>query len=382
MNIKPTIAIIASYFCVMSCDVVRESKLQSTAHTNDYSKEEYSFQYIKKIIIVDASVNGRNKSSFIFDTGAFQSKITKELADELQLKEVYSRENGTAQGISRKLIITSIDSIDLFNASFKSIGAGIISYSPNSYSQCLGEAGIIGSNLIKLANWKIDYQKQLLTFSNKPLAPASAQNLYTSKFKSELLSGVPTIDLIIEGKVIKDVIIDVGYNGGIIIPNRYARHFPVNNTLNVVDQSTSGIFGSNRDELEIKELNVALGGIESTIPVEFTSHNKALIGNDFLEHFTIYINYDDHTISFEQTSTIEIDAPKPFIPGMLNDSLWVVDRANSSLPVSIGDTLETINGLKPTEAFSSHCDYFLNLGSLIDDSITVETTSGTIYRIK
>ena len=236
--------------------------------------------------------------------------------------------------------------------------------------------------MIKLTNWKIDYQKQLLNFSNEPLAPNSTESLYTTKFKTELLSGVPTIDLIIDGIVIKNVIVDVGYNGGIIIPNKYADKFSEKESVNIVDQSTSGIFGSTRDELEIKELEIDLGGNAANVPIEFTSQNKALIGNDFLEHFTLYLNYQDQTITFEQTSRIEIDPPKPFIPGILNDSLWIVDRVNSTIPLSIGDTLVSINGLKPAEVYSSNCDYFLNLSGLIGDSILVETTSNAHIRIK
>ena len=97
---------------------------------------------------------------FIFDTGAFQSKVEYSLSESLNLKTKFKRDNGTAQGIKREIEITSVDSVKIGESKFINIGAGKLKYDKNSYSPCVAKDGIIGANLIKLAHWKIDYQKK------------------------------------------------------------------------------------------------------------------------------------------------------------------------------------------------------------------------------
>ena len=368
---------------ICGCTVFHENRLQLQTKINHFRTEVIPFSYVKKLIVVEATANSQTRRKFIFDTGAFQSKIEYRLSEQLKLKKEYSRVNGTAQGISKRIHITSIDSIKLSSATYYEVGAGILHYSPDSYSQCVAESGIIGSNLIKLSNWKIDYKNQLLTLSEKPIHPRKSAKTIPIKFKTTYLSGVPLIDLNFEGQVIKDVIIDLGYNGGIMVPKKYASAFPLSETEKVVDQSTAGIFGSNRDDIDIKYLNLNLGDRTIRIPVKFSTRDKALIGNDFLEHFTIYLDYQNEVINFEVVSKVEIDQSKAFIPGILNDTLWIVDRVNSHIPLSVGDTLQSVDGYQPKDIFESNCDYFMNISKLIDkDSLVVKSLDSKVSVIK
>ena len=114
------------------------------------------------------------------------------------------------------------------------------------------------------------------------------------------------------------------------------------------------------------------------IPVEFSSIGKALLGNDILEHFMVTIDYDENSITLSSESDVHADQPYSFIPGMLNDSLWVVDRTTDTLPFSLGDTLQSVNGKRPEDMYTSFCDYFLNISTLLQaDSLSVTKSSGT-----
>src|SRR6056297_1389698 len=349
-----------------SCDVVNEARLQSNSAVIQSSNTVVPFRYVKKLVVVDAYLNDSNKvSSFIFDTGAFQSKVEYHLAEKLNLKTSFKRNNGTAQGVKREIEITSVDSIRLTESNFVSIGVGKLKYDATSYSPCVAKDGIIGANLIKLAHWKINYEKQEIEISKTPFSVNADKKHYNLDFSTSFLSGVPKIDIEINGNVIKDVIFDLGYNGGLVVPYQFANKFHSENSKTIIDQSTAGIFGSNRDTLLVKELNVTLGAYSTKIPVEFSSLNKALLGNDFLEHFTVYIDYDDDKIILEPKSKVKIDKVKTFIPGILNDSLWIVNRTNPNLTLKIGDTLKSINGYQPKDLFQSHCDYFFEISNLL-----------------
>lgn len=363
---------------LVSCDAINEMQLQSNSAIAIPFETVIPFRYIKKLVVVDAYLNdSKSVNSFIFDTGAFQSKIEYQLAESLQLETYSKRDNGTAQGVKREIEITSVDTISFSTAKFFNIGAGKLQYDKKSFSPCIAKDGIIGANLIKLAHWKIDYQKQEIYVSKKPFVNNSKSVHYELEFNTSFLSGVPEINIEIDGKVVKDVIFDIGYNGGLIVPYRFADQFYSENSQTLIDQSTSGIFGSKRDTLQVKDLPVKLGEYKTNIPVEFSSLNKALLGNDFLEHFTIYLNYDKNTISLVPNSSVEIDNAKSFIPGILNDSLWIVDRTNPNIPLQIGDALKTINGKRPKEVFNSHCDYFMNYSEFLKtDTLKVETIRG------
>ncbi|MFD0798711.1 hypothetical protein ACFQZJ_14660 [Maribacter chungangensis] len=383
MNNNYLVLVVVLLLTLAACNTINELRFQARSGFASDTVTTVPFRYVKQLIVVDAQINNSKETgSFIFDTGAFQSKVEYHLSEELGLSTVTKRNNGTAQGIKREIEITSLDSMKMSSACFLNIAAGRLKYDAKSYSPCVAEAGIIGANLIKLAHWKIDYEQKTMKVSKVPFVVADKEQLQQIPFSTSFLSGVPKVDIEIEGRLIENVIFDLGYNGGLVVPFEYAKHFPSKSTQTLIDQSTAGIFGSNRDTLIVKDLNVKLGAYEAKIPVEFSSLNKALIGNDFLEHFTIYLNYEDNTVLLRPNSSITIDKSKTFIPGILNDSLWIVNRTNPKISLKIGDTLRSVNGRQPKTMFTSHCDYFLNSAKIWDaEVLTVETLAGNEIQI-
>ena len=83
-------------------------------------------------------------------------------------------------------------------------------------------------------------------------------------------------------KTVENILFDVGFNGGLVLPLSLAHHFESEETKVILDKSTSGIYGSNVDSLIVKKLKVNVGGYETEIIVEFSKLGKALLGNEFL----------------------------------------------------------------------------------------------------
>lgn len=377
MKLFYTYSLLGMILALVSCKTYQQLQLETEA------THRIPFEYIKGLIVVEAKVQQQaTKNRFIFDTAAHTSKIEYGLAERLQLPTTYKRSNGTAQGIRRTVEMTVIDSIFLQNLPFYRIAAGKLQYDAKSYSPCVAPDGIIGANFIKLANWKIDYQQQLLETSQNSLFPTENTKTHELDFKTSFRSGIPKIDIEIGGKRIKNVLFDVGYNGGLVVPEKYASLFSETASELYIDQSTSGIFGSNRDTLMVKELSVKLGDFNTKIPVQFSSLDKALLGNDFLEHFTIFLNYDTKKIILQSKEKVQIAPERNFIPGILNDSLWIVNRTTPNLILQIGDTLQTINGFRPKDIFRSHCDYFLQISTLLNqDSLLIKTQQQKIIHL-
>ncbi|MEQ9168705.1 MAG: retropepsin-like aspartic protease [Fulvivirga sp.] len=370
-------------FFSASCSYFKNVKLLTDAKI---SRENYvqtiPFEWRKELIVVKARLNSDTAlREFIFDTGAFNSKVESDLADALGLEVVTEKTNSTAQGLSQKIEVVRIDSLQLGETTAYNIGAGKLNYGPASASPCIAASGIIGANLIKLAHWKIDYQNQLLHFSDQPFEVEEGS--YRLPFDRPLLSGTPQISLKVECKRAENVLFDVGYNGGLVLPLSLASHFSNVDSKIILDQSTSGIYGTNADSLLVKNLTVEVGGVKAKIPVEFSSLNKALLGNEFLKHFEVIINYDTKEIHLQKQKEVQIALPHNFLVAVQNDSLWVVSRTSPELPLQLGETLLSVNGKKPKGLFTSHCDYVMNVGKLFDqDSLKVQRMNGTFLNIR
>jgi len=369
-----------------SCSYLKNVKLLTggSMKREDFV-QEIPFSYRKGLIIIQAKINDDTTvREFIFDTGAFNSKIEKDLANQLGLKTITTKENSTAQGNTQTIEVTRIDSIQLGETTFYNIGAGKLEYAEKSYSPCVAKDGLIGSNLIKLAHWKIDYKNRKIYFSDRPFEFATTLDKVVIPFDHPTLSTTPKIDLRIGDEEVKGLMFDTGFNGGLVMPAALSGAFPSSNSRVFIDRSTSGVYGSNTDTLIEKSLKVRLSNTDYVMPVEFSSLGKGLLGNDFLEHFTVLVDTDADEITLQQTSEVTVNSGAPFIPGILNDSLWVVNRiVDQTSGLSLGDTLALVNGLKPKDIFSNHCDYFLNIrGFLSSDSVMVTTSKNQTVQLK
>lgn len=341
---KQIILFVFISFIFSSCSYVKNVQLLVGGKTKAKNYvHAISFEMRKDIIVVKARVNDDEELyEFIFDSGAFNSKIEYNLANKLDIQVVTSKTNSTAQGIERKIEVVSIDSIQLGDITFYNIGAGKLVYDETSASPCIAKNGIIGANLMKLAHWKIDFKQQVLFFSDKPFEVED--EAFTLAFKRPLLSGTPEISIEIESVKIDNVLFDLGYNGGLVLPLAYADYFKNQESKIILDQSTSGIYGTNYDSIIVKKLNVNIGGYLKVIPVEFSARNKMLLGNEFLKYFTVLLDYDKNEIKLVNESDVEISTRREFLAGILNDSLWIVTRTTPKITLQLNDTLLFVNG--------------------------------------
>jgi len=357
---------------LISCSYLKNVQLLSGGELRRQQfVQAIPFEMRKDLIVVKAKVNRDTTSrEFIFDTGAFNSKIEKGLAESLQLKTITTKSNSTAAGVTRTIEVTRIDSILFGETAFFNVGAGKVEYDEKSASPCIAQHGIIGANIMKLAHWKIDYENQMIYFSDQPFEVHETS--HRIQFDKPMLSGTPLISMKIGGKEAQNILFDVGYNGGLVLPVALANKFNAEEKL-LYDRSTTGIYGAKVDTLIEKQLEIEIDGFKTTMPVNFSANGKALLGNEFLKHFEVIINYEDDIIELKQRKPVVIKEQHNFIPGVLNDSLWVVSRTTDKMPLNLGDTLMSINGKKPKDLYADFCDYRMNIAQFISaDSLLLE----------
>lgn len=378
--------IVAILLLICSCSYYKNVRLLTggSLRRKDFV-QEIPFKYRKGIIVIEAKINGDTTSrEFIFDTGAFNSKIVKELANSLGLATVTTKENSTAQGNICTIEVARIDSIRLGETTFYNIGAGKLEYAQGSASPCIARDGLIGANLIKLAHWQIDYARQVIRFSDKPIHIPEDMPHFTLPFSRPVFSATPKVNLMVEGATVKGLLFDVGYNGGLILPAALSNRFPSTKESMLLDQSTSGIYGTNVDTLLERTLTIALDAAAYQIPVTFSSLGKGLIGNDFLEHFIVTINNTAHEITLMQQEEVVVEGGSPFIPGVLNDTLWVINRISESHQMlKLGDTLKAVNGYQPQDLFKDHCEYIIGVRQILNhQQVEVITLNDDRIRLK
>jgi len=362
---------------VSSCSYLKNVK----ALTNGKIKrknyvETVHFESRKDLIVVPALLNSDSTlHEFIFDTGAFNSKVEYGLATQLSLKKVAEKNNSTAQGVTRHIDVVRIDSLKMGSTPIFNASAGKLKYDSLSASPCVARNGIIGANIIKLANWKINYDTQLLHFSDAPFTPANSSGALP--FERPALSGTPKINLKVNGREVENILFDTGFNGGLVLPMFLADSFASNQCDTILDRSTSGIYGVNLDTLIVKQLDLEVAGFSASVPVSFSSLNKALLGNEFLKHFEVIINYNSNTIYLDQKAPIVV-TPGPellFVPNA--DGLWEAARTSIATPFKPGDTFVRINGKTPPEVFVDYCDYVMNRNRFFDvKTLLLETETG------
>ena len=375
--------LISILFFTVNCSYVKNVNLLLSGEIKRKNYiQKLPFEFKKDIIIVKARLNAdTTEREFIFDTGAFNSKVELGLANELQLEVITKKENSTAQGLSRKIEVVRIDSLQIGETLVNSVGAGKVDYDGNSSSPCLAKDGIIGANIIKLANWKIDYQEKMMYFSDLTFPKKNKTKVLP--FSRPILSGVPSIEIKISGKTVINILFDVGFNGGLVLPINLANQFSEKVEQIILDKSTSGIYGTNADSIIAKKLLVSVAGFQTEMPVEFSSLNKALLGNEFLKHFQVSIDNENREIHLEQKETVSISKPRDFLLGIANDSTWIVNRTSPKYQLKLGDLISSVNGKKPIDLFSSHCDHVMNYRKLADfDSYKLVTVDNRMLRIE
>jgi len=304
-----------------------------------------------------------------------------------KLKERATKDKSDSQGNSNKISMTLINKITLGGIDFKNTAAGIIEYPENSLSPCIAADGIIGANLIREANWKIDFVNNKIwitdDFDNFQFM---TDGFNTFNFSNPLLSGTPKIDVTINEQELGNILVDLGSNGGFDMPSSI-KHIVKNTEWDTtLDNSSSGIWGTNYDTVftTLSSFKISDRWMDEPIqPINFSSNGFAKIGNEVWKNYDVYLNYDKKRIHIVENDQFHHQEPENefgFIPYFDEGAYWTVQNltlgsiAHKS-GLKFGDKILKIDGNSPSEFYSSFCGYFEWVTTYFDpkNRIEVET---------
>ena len=251
------------------------------------------FDYNHRFIFLKARIgDGKQEYLFFVDTGA-PTAVSQELARNLNLSKAAEIVMNDSSNSSRTVDVVVLNKLIVGEAQVAKCGAMVLDFH-NLDSFGLKIDGILGGNFLNFFTVKIDYDQTSLTLTNQTgLFKSSALT-----YKVDLLPrslGMVFAKLQIPGiKAPVDVKIDTGcnVNSYLLLPVReLERVKPALNYDPVKTEGIVGVFGgsegliSRLSAIEIGDLNL------SNLPVLFVNSPNTLLGNKFLSHFIVTIDY-------------------------------------------------------------------------------------------
>ena len=340
------------------------------------------FEYRFGLVFLKVEIKG-NDYDFLFDTGA-PNLLSKKLAEKLNLTLKITGELSDSQGESSTLNLLNIDSISIGGIDFLNTGAVIADLSEPNEISCLKMDGIIGANLMRKAIWEIDYENQKITITNSIDSleiPSDSKNVHFD----QSLQGSPYINLNINGKLIKDILIDLGSNGDFKLSNKLLRKlqrqesFP--RTTFAYGSESSGLYGrgSNDTTRFAKVSNISLGDIDlNNQIIEFREVNSK-IGTNFFKNYKVILNWDAKEIIMTKINEYDNTKLKTFgfKPVVEGDKIFIGYIHNKSSAAAagleLGDQITEVNG-KDYSTVCWNCWCEIRENGFIGDSNLISIT--------
>ncbi|MGL4630703.1 MAG: retroviral-like aspartic protease family protein [Leadbetterella sp.] len=341
----------------------------------------------KKFIVFKGRTNGMDVD-FLFDTGAMvgvaNSRIVKEAQIESKSKKAKVKDSNNAK---KEIERVQVDKIEIGSHTFTTVKDVSVDM---SYLYC-HNFYLLGQNVSKNLNWKIDFENKKIMFSKSSFSQTSSQSsIQIDKYKGK----IPQIYLEFEGKKYL-FLIDTGYAGFIDVDEKIdflnqkvieqQSKDLVKNSL----KSSLGIHGFGKADsisrFEIDELK--LGDIhleEVPISIAVKEINKIGIAFFYTYFKSVVFNFSENTILLEPKYNIEKPKGELDIQIMYFDKKLKVigknlDPKSPASQFEIGEEVASINGKKAID-FKDECEFLRWYIAESFDIATIENNKGKIVK--
>jgi hypothetical protein len=333
------------------------------------------FDYKGNHILVDATVNRATPSlRFILDSGMRTLIFDRRLVAPLQFIPRLQLSDQDFYGV--------LSQVSLDSANFNQIGAVASHFSTEGNPlQCLSDVGVLGADLMRHGVWRIDYQHQTITLAShigqlqsSPLAVGADAFALPLQFQGHR----PVVNLQIGSNPLGSdpnlqALIDTGWSGNIQLNGYDVQNYegdPIATLATVEGQieSIQGIEHWQQTLVQIPTMHMGeltLNQFPVFLADEAIGSAQALIGNDFLQHFIVTLDWPNETLYLAPTTDVQHMAPT--LPdygfqAMLKDQRLIVTGLYHPSPIAnagvkIGDQILSINGDSYDDlAAESSCD--------------------------
>lgn len=343
-----------------------------------------SLQYIEfgPHIILPVTI-GQKSYRFLFDTGAMML-LTPELAQTLNAKVVKQNRVTDSQGRKEKLPYVHLDSLSINNKLFYNLTAAVADLNLAPALGCMKIDGILGANLMRMAIWRIDYQKKMIYFTNSFDDFVPDTNALVLPFYQKV-TGTPKISLTIGGETVNHITFDTGSSGTLGMPKSSLPKLAAQKGVTSYGYHSQGLYGAVADTNYYYQPTLTIDSTEVPIAAVELSSGKGskLLGQSFLENYRVTINWQTEKIYLTPVSIPKEARHYSITPFFENEKIYVGTVVMGSdayaLGIRVGDEIVAINNIdlrNPT-----HADYCALRDIWQGDAAEIEVTVAGKERI-
>ena len=312
-------------------------------------EQSINIEIVNNEILLPVTIQGKTYR-FLFDTGA-TCVLSPELKEQLKLKAVNSGNLQDSAGNISPQDFFIIRSLSIGDIAFTQVGAAAIDLKNFATMLCSSLDGVIGANLMRTCNWRIDYENKKLQFSTKKLLPKTD---YTTTDFTEGFSGSPLVT-ITTGGFYFDALVDTGNNGSIDINEELYFKSRISTSGSFKKSFGKGFysFTGNKDHTAYNGILDSLYIGKTLVhnqPVRVSPSPMFMIGNEFLAQFgEIVFNWETMQLYLPvATKPLKPETSFGFSP-IVNDEIMEVgviweNSEAQKMGFEVGDKILSING--------------------------------------
>lgn len=208
-------------------------------------KENYTvtlpFEIKNGWIVLPVEIENKTYN-FILDTGT-PTLVSKELATSLNMKVIDAVNAEDVYNNSQENKYTKLETIGIGTVDFVGTVALINDFNAVPMWSDLNIDGFIGSNLMQHAIWDIDFEKKQITITDNELNLNLPENTIENKLFIGM-AGLPSIATKINGQKVWNFLVDLGYNGDIVIPfSEFEKQIDNSEITEYKKSNTKGVIG-------------------------------------------------------------------------------------------------------------------------------------------
>jgi hypothetical protein len=341
-------------------------------------RTEIPFELNNGLIVIKVKINGSDKEfEFVLDSGAPASVIYGEAFEQSNAKTVMTYKVSDSQGNSTNSEYVMLN-VGLGDLTFKDIFAAH-SATPGEYVSCIAPCGLIGANLMQTANWQIDFANKKIIISDlkKSSLPDLKDYQKVSCTKRAPFNSMPwltvlpglTVDVKVNGKLFKDVFIDLGSGGGLTLHKNTTTENVFQNELKkvAVGYTSYGLLASKMDTTFYYEsTDICMDRIKlNKQTIDVAKKNQSLMGMQVFSEYTMFFDFRKNDLYFKPLITEDKTTDKKDFGCYLGydsknkycyiSALYEGSSAHEA-GIQLKDTIVEINNEK-LPVFNNYCEF-------------------------
>lgn len=325
---------------------------QATPPSARVFQDTLPFELREGFIVVRARLN--NKSiplDFIWDSGAPVSTIAQATRQYL----------GLPKNITPGTVVR-LDSLRLGGATFSKVPVKVVDYEGYTAPKCIAEAGVIGANIVRHCNWYIDFDQQLIIFSDQTQQVRTDPAAHALSFKTTRY-GQPELKVKATTMGKHKVLASVGHSGSL---RAKVKKLPATGLM-AYDRGILNRFATAVDTVAIfPDEPFSLGTLAWQSNLTVQRGEPSQLGNDLWTRYNVAIDYDSEVIRlFSRVQAPPSSAPLPQLGWMpyftptsdLTVGFIIVGSPAWDAGLRMGDVIDQIDRRAAPGWYNDYCAY-------------------------